>query len=399
MNDQKYDIAIISQEFPPFAVGGVGEWAFNVAEKLVLSGHEVTVFSRWKKKSKTYIHSDNGFAIRKMWGHNWNKRYFWYSLFFIAQYLRKHPAAIIIATTWQYGYCFVWLRHFFPKAKLIVIAHGREITRKFGKLESTRLSKTLDRATLVVAVSSYTKKAIQKRTNELSSGKIAVIHNGINPQKIYPVNNFRRLEQQLGIKKTDKVILTLARVVEIKGHDTVIHCLPMVLKRHPNLRYIIAGPWDEDYYQKLKQLITNLNLDNTVVFSGPVSRDEVNELYSRCSIYVLMSRVIETNGRLEEAFPITVLEASACGRPIIGSNTGGIPEAIEDGETGFLVPPEDVGMLEEKILFLLDNPNVADEMGRKGLKRIAEKFTWDTITKKIVENFEEHVSQIGSASK
>lgn len=392
MSDSKYDIAIISQEFPPFSVGGVGEWAFYVAENLARFGHRVTVFSRWKKKTVNNIHSENGFAIRKMWGHNWNRRYFWYSIFYIYWYLRKYPAAILIATTWQYGYCFAWLRHFFPDAKLIVVAHGREITRKFSRIDAIRLNRTLDCATLVVSVSGYTRNVILKKTENLYSNKIVMIHNGIDLQKIYPVKNYSRIEQRLGILSKDKVILTLARVVEIKGHDLVIRCLPTILQKYPNLKYVIAGPWEVDYYQKLKWLIANLNLNNIVVFSGLVSGDEINELYSRCSIYVLMSRVIETNGRLEEAFPISVLEASACGRPVIGSKTGGMPEAIADGETGLLVPPEDIDALAEKILFLLDNPNIANEMGGKGLKRIKEEFTWDNITKKIIENFEEYAS-------
>lgn len=393
MSDYQYDIAIISQEFPPFSVGGVGEWAINVAENLTRFGHRVTIFSKWKKKTAAHIRSDKGFDIHKMWGHNWNKRYLWYSIFYIGWYLRQHPAAILIATTWQYGYCFTWLRHFFPKAKLIVIAHGREIARKFSRLDAIRLNRTLGCATLVVAVSRYTKNVILKKTEDLYSNKIEVIHNGINPQKVHPVKNFSRMEERLGILPEDKMILTLARVVEIKGHDTAIRSLPTVLRKYPNLKYTIAGPWEESYYQKLRKLITDLNLDGEVIFSGAVSGDEVNEFYSRCSIYVLPSRVIETNGRLEEAFPISVLEASACGRPVIGSKTGGIPETIVDGKTGFIVPAEDTDALAEKILFLLDNPNAADEMGRKGLKRIAENFTWDTITKKIIEKFEENASQ------
>ena len=110
---------------------------------------------------------------------------------------------------------------------------------------------------------------------------------------------------------------------------------------------------------------------SSVIFTGYVSEDELIKLYGACDIVVLPSYT------KAEGFGMVLLEAQACGTPVIGSNVGGIPCAIKDGETGLLVPPKDIGRLSQAITMLLADETLMRKMGLAGEKYVRNEFTWE----------------------
>ncbi|MCD4693028.1 MAG: hypothetical protein K8R79_08950, partial [Calditrichales bacterium] len=129
MKNIKYNFAVITENFPPCAGGGIAEWALGVSENLSRFGHKVTVYSKWKGNVDLNIHNDKMFNIKRMRGHDWRKFRFWYSLYYIRKFLKTNPNGVILATSWELGHPFVFLKRRFPKAKLITIAHGLEVTK------------------------------------------------------------------------------------------------------------------------------------------------------------------------------------------------------------------------------------------------------------------------------
>jgi phosphatidylinositol alpha-1,6-mannosyltransferase len=115
-----------------------------------------------------------------------------------------------------------------------------------------------------------------------------------------------------------------------------------------------------------------------VVFGGYVAPERLNDVYNLCDVYVMPSRVIEEDGDVE-GFGITFLEANACGKPVVGGNSGGVPDAVVHGENGFLVDPTSHTEIANTVIQLLNDPALAGHLGRQGLDRIGRRYTWTAI--------------------
>jgi phosphatidylinositol alpha-1,6-mannosyltransferase len=384
---QFYHFALITENYFPFVGGGIAEWTHGIADNLSKLGHRVTVFSKWKREVDIHIHKDKFYEVQPMYGHDWRIFRYWYSFYYITKYLTRNPEGIVIATTWDLGEPFNVLKKFFKNSKLIISAHGKEITRIKERREINRFRKTIENASLVLAVSQFTRQEIFKRLKNNHEDHVIFVPNGVDVNSFYYTEKFDKISQQINVSKKNKIILTLARIVERKGHDVVIQCLPRILEKFPEVVYIIVGPCqDVSYYNYLKELIKQLHLEKKVIFTDMVERDDLNKYYSMSDVYVMVSRTLEEKGD-SEGFGITFLEANACGCPVIGSYAGGIPDAVEDGVNGFLVPPDDVSRLTEKILTIIGNPSIAKQLKEDGLRRVENNFTWEKITEKIFAEF------------
>jgi phosphatidylinositol alpha-1,6-mannosyltransferase len=185
-----------------------------------------------------------------------------------------------------------------------------------------------------------------------------------------------------GISEKAKIILTLARVVERKAHDTVIRALPAVLAEFPDTHYLIAGPEEPRWGQRLRELVRELGLSARVHFIGFIPDSNLADWYRATDVYVMPSR---GGGEDSEGFGITFLEAGACCVPVIGTDSGGIPDAVIHGETGLLVPPDDPDALAVAIKRILGDPDLSKRLGLAARSRIQHELTWDRVTERILE--------------
>jgi phosphatidylinositol alpha-1,6-mannosyltransferase len=245
------------------------------------------------------------------------------------------------------------------------------------------MERTLSRSDFCIAVSRFTKNRIIKRI-PVDPEKIRVLPNGVDLDRFSPDVESSELRDTLGLHPNTKVLMTLARVVERKGHDTVINALPKILAAFPNTVYMIAGPWRDWYVRDLKRLIAELGLEKHVLFTGLLSEEDLVRYYNLADVYIMVSRELEASGDTE-GFGITFLEANACEKPVIGSFSGGIPDAVEDGVTGFLVDPKDTDIIANRVIQLFRDTRLAEELGRNGRRRIEESLTWERITQKLLE--------------
>jgi len=380
---------LISDNFPPCKGGGIAEWAFGIASNMVLLGCEVTVLSRWKNKKDRTTHSNQQFRVVHMAGRDWNRYRYWYVLYYLFVCLQKTPDAIVLAATWELAAPMNILRHLFPRSRYTVIAHGLEITKIEKTKRSAQFRKTLEHALLTCAVSRFTRDEILHRLQG-SSSPVLFLPNGVDTERFHPVMEHENLRQRLGIPKKAKIILTLARVIERKGHDTVIRALPEILVHYPETIYIIAGPWENSYYDKLQKLVSELDLTDHVMFTSFIDERDLNTIYSISDVYVMVSRLIESVGD-SEGFGITFLEANACCCPVIGSNSGGIPDAIENEVNGYLISPDDHEALAKKILLLFNNRELRENMAERARQRVIKHFTWNAITKRLHDAIEKQL--------
>ena len=170
-------------------------------------------------------------------------------------------------------------------------------------------------------------------------------------------------------------------MIRRKGHDRVIAAFPEIGRRFPDIKYIICGPRDDLYCRELEAQAESLGIADHVVFAGYAMPEELRLFYNLCDVYLMPSREIEGD---TEGFGITYLEANACEKPVIGGDSGGVSDAISDGETGFIVDPADPRQIAGKTIMLLSNRELARRMGKNGLHRIEKGYTWDGIAERLI---------------
>ena len=184
------------------------------------------------------------------------------------------------------------------------------------------------------------------------------------------------------------VLLTVARLDEHKGHDVTIRALPRVLERFPDLRYVMVGPGEENW-PRLRRLAEEAGVLGAIDYRGRVSDEDVRAAYAEADVFVMLSR--EMPGRLDlvEGFGLTFLEAAAVGLPSVAGNSGGIPDAVEDGVSGLLVDPYSPEETAEAICRLLGDRDLAARLGRQGRERAAAKFSWNVVVQLMLDAFAE----------
>lgn len=181
------------------------------------------------------------------------------------------------------------------------------------------------------------------------------------------------------------VLLTVARLVPRKGHLTVLQALPEVRKHFPDVMYLIVG--EGEHRSAIERMTTDTGLTSNVILAGNIADEELCGYYTLADIMVMPSHDII--GIPTEGFGLTFLEANCCGTPVIGSRTGGIPDAVDHGLTGLLVPPRQPRALAEAVLRLLRAPELAQEMGRYGQQRAQQQFSWELVARRVDAAFEE----------
>jgi phosphatidylinositol alpha-1,6-mannosyltransferase len=366
-------ILIVSEDYPPYP-GGVAQWAAGMALALNRRGHSVTVLSR-ERGTPAGEPGAESLTLRTIRGRRWRQFRSWHFRRAAGALLDREPQDLVIATTWNAarGIAGPVLRR---GGRLACVAHGLEVTRRMPRLKRLWLAHTLRRCECVIAVSAFTRDSLRERFR-IDPDRLFLLSNGVDPSVFRPGLDASRVRERHGLLDR-RVILTLARVVERKGHDLVIRALPQILSRVPDAVYLVAGPGEAGLLNRLRRLADELGVGSAVVFAGSLPGDEVPLYYNACEVYVMPSRVLAASGDTE-GFGITFLEANACGKPVVGGRSGGVADAIEDGITGFLVDPADPGDLAEKILILLANPDRARAMGQAGRGRVQELHTWDRI--------------------
>ena len=366
-------ILIVSEDYPPYP-GGVAQWAAGMALALNRRGHSVTVLSR-ERGTPAGEPGAESLTLRTIRGRRWRQFRSWHFRRAAGALLDREPQDLVIATTWNAarGIAGPVLRR---GGRLACVAHGLEVTRRMPGLKRLWLAHTLRRCECVIAVSTFTRDSLREGFR-IDPDRLFLLSNGVDPSVFRPGLDASRVRERHGLLDR-RVILTLARVVERKGHDLVIRALPQILSRVPDAVYLVAGPGEAGLLNRLRRLADELGVGSAVVFAGSLPGDEVPLYYNACEVYVMPSRVLAASGDTE-GFGITFLEANACGKPVVGGRSGGVADAIEDGITGFLVDPADPGDLAEKILILLANPDRARAMGQAGRGRVQELHTWDRI--------------------
>ena len=173
--------------------------------------------------------------------------------------------------------------------------------------------------------------------------------------------------------KGKRILLTVGRLIERKGHESVIRAMPELIERFNDLAYLIAGTGPEE--KVLRSLACREGVADAVIFTGRLSREELVDCYAACDVFVMPHREL-ADGDTEGA-GIVFLEAAAMGKPVVSGSGGGSADSVIDGETGFRVDTGNPGELAEKLGCLLDDEELAKRMGEAGRRMVMKDRRWE----------------------
>lgn len=279
--------------------------------------------------------------------------------------------------------------------KMVYTAHIGEEKKRFNLNSSTPF------LLKVFSPDIYLMKRIKKSTvlNEnlklmltlkgVGSQKLEVIPNGVDVHEFgnYSKDELERIEWKYKI--TGKITIMFAgTITPRKGVEVLIKAAEIVLKQgYKDVIFLFCGniQIDREFVKRIMRYIRNRRLEDYVKFTGFTSYKDLKALYSACDMFVLPS--------FEEGFGLVLTEAMASGKPLIGSNIGGIPVQVKNGWNGFLFDPGNYKQLAERIIYLIENVDVKKRMGKNSRRLAEEVFDWNNIIKKYLEIYREVCSE------
>lgn len=371
---------IISTEFLP-GPGGIGSHAYQVAKELHKLGWQVTVFSEQGNCGDAEIEEFNRqspFKVIRLFPTPSMYLLVLKLLKLVWASVTKRPD--VIMGTGKHGAWFATLTGKLTFTRTALIGHGTEFIVTMSRRSKQINNWVFNKADAIVYVSNYTKQVAEQ--TGVYNKNAHVLHNGGDNELFYPLPNATvdTFKKEKGISG-QKLILTVGNVQPRKGHEFVIRAMPEVIKAIPNAHYYCVGPPTIQTY--LEDVAQQVGVSQVVHFPGRVLEGELRQWMNACDVFVLTS--VATDYGDIEGFGIVIIEAALCKKPAVVTSESGPGEAIVEGVTGMGVKEKDSKAIADKIITLLSNANLANNMGEKAFQNALTNFTWTKVVKKYDE--------------
>lgn len=271
--------------------------------------------------------------------------------------------------------------------KLAVSFRGYDLMRMVLEHGPGVYKELFDKGDVFLPVSQYFAKKLEEMG--CSKRKIRVLYSGIDVQK------YQYRERTFDFQEKIE-LLSAGRLVEKKGIKYVIYAVEKLVKQYPGVRYTIVGTGKAE--DELKRLSGSLKLEDNIHFINGLSDDEMQKIYEKSQIFVLPC--VQAQDHDQEGIPNVLKEAMATGLPVISTRHSGIPELVQDGVSGFLVPERDVDGLVSKCEYLISHPQRCAEMGRLGRKFVEKNFEISQLNQRLIELYAQPLNTLpGSKSE
>ena len=264
----------------------------------------------------------------------------------------------------------------------VCYAHGEELNYASASRELTWLaSRVLNASRFVVANSRNTQRILCERWG-LPPERIRVLNPGVDAGRFVPAPRLEEVRNALGWG-TRPVVLTVGRLQRRKGQDQMIRALESIRKSVPDVLYAIVG--DGDDRARLEALAAGEGQEQHVQFLGAVDEDCMIQCYQQCDLFVLANR---QDGEDIEGFGIVLVEAQACGKPVVAGASGGTAETMRAPDTGRIVPCEGVDALADVVATLLADAPLRTRMGASAREWAASRLDWPALTRQAAQLFD-----------
>jgi phosphatidylinositol alpha-1,6-mannosyltransferase len=259
--------------------------------------------------------------------------------------------------------------------RIVAMTHGHEVG--WAALPGARglLHRIGDRVDVLTYLGEYFRVRLARAVSAGAAARMVRLAPGVDVETFRPGAGGAAVRQRLGLQGRP-VVLCVSRLVPRKGQDTLLRAWPEVLAAAPDARLLLvgSGPFGKD----LRNLAERLRVAGSVHFAGAVSGPDLPAYYDAADVFAMPCRT-RRRGLDVEGLGIVYLEASATGLPVIGGDSGGAPDAIRDGESGYVVPGDSVAAVAERVIQLVTDPARARAMGEKGLAWVQQEWRWDLV--------------------
>ncbi|MFI9820644.1 glycosyltransferase family 4 protein [Streptomyces sp. NPDC052013] len=371
---------IVTNDFPP-RPGGIQAFLHNMA--LRLDADRLVVYASTWKRSREGVEATAAFdaeqpftvvrdrttmllptpqATRRAVGllreHGCTSVWFGAAapLGLMAPALRRAGAERVVATT--HGHEAGWAQ----------LPAARQLLRRIGESTDT-----------ITYLGEYTRSRIAAALTPQAASRMVQLPPGVDEKTFHPASGGDEIRARLGL--TDRpVVVCVSRLVRRKGQDTLIQAMPAILAAEPDTVLLIVGggPYDKD----LRRLAQDTGVAASVRFTGSVPWSELPAHYGAGDVFAMPCRT-RRGGLDVEGLGIVYLEASATGLPVVAGDSGGAPDAVLDGETGWVVRGGDPAQTAGRIITLLQDAELRRRMGERGRAWVEEKWRWDLLAENL----------------
>ncbi|MFD9035467.1 glycosyltransferase family 4 protein [Streptomyces sp. NPDC059567] len=276
----------------------------------------------------------------------------------MAPALRRAGARRLVATT--HGHEAGWAQ----------LPAARQLLRRIGEGTDT-----------LTYLGEYTRSRIAAALTPEAAARMVQLPPGVDEKTFHPGSGGEAVRERLGLSDRP-VVVCVSRLVPRKGQDTLIRAMPEILRRVPDAVLLIVGggPYEKD----LKSLAATTGVADSVRFTGAVPWEELPAHYGAGDVFAMPCRT-RRGGLDVEGLGIVYLEASATGLPVVSGDSGGAPDAVLDGETGWVVRGDAPAESADRIATLLLDPELRRRMGERGRAWVEDRWRWDLLAERLKE--------------
>lgn len=376
---------LVSEIFPP-THGGSGRWFWEVYSKLPKNDYVLAVGTHPKQSEFDLQHNldierinlkSSSWGIKSLTG----VRYYLRAFFALRKLVKKHDVKNI-----HCGRCLpegfiAFLLKITTGIPYLCYIHGEDIeTASLSRELSILVRMALNNADKLICNSNNTANLLRIKW-KIPDGKIVIIHPGVDTQRFTPAQYSVSTRNLLGWGDRP-VILTVGRLQERKGQDMMIRALPNITRKFPNMLYAIVG--NGEMRQKLAAISQELGVTAHVMFMDEITDDKMIQCYQQCTLFALPNRQV---GNDIEGFGMVLVEAQACGKPVVAGNSGGTAETLIEGHTGFVADCTTPETLADAVLSILQNAPFLEKVTFAARDHAVNSFDWSSVRQRSIMTF------------
>ncbi|MET9238265.1 glycosyltransferase family 4 protein [Streptomyces cellulosae] len=371
---------IVTNDFPP-RPGGIQAFLHNMA--LRLDPERVVVYASTWKRTREGVEATAAFDAEQPFTVVRDR----------TTMLLPTPAATrrAVGLLREHGCTSVWFGAAAPLGlmapalrragaeRIVATTHGHEAG--WAQLPAARqlLCRIGESTDTITYLGEYTRSRIARALTPEAAARMVQLPPGVDEKTFHPGSGGDEVRARLGL--TDRpVVVCVSRLVPRKGQDTLIRAMPAILAAEPDAALLIVGggPYEKD----LRRLAADTGVAASVRFTGSVPWSELPAHYGAGDVFAMPCRT-RRGGLDVEGLGIVYLEASATGIPVVAGDSGGAPDAVLDGETGWVVRGDSPAETAERVTALLADEELRRSMGRRGRDWVEEKWRWDLLADKL----------------
>lgn len=370
---------LLSEIFPP-KTGGSGRWFWEIYRRLPRQG--VMVAAGTDARADVF---DRGHDLRVVrtplsmnrWGvRSWSE---------LRGYVRAYRAVRRVVRDNQVGqlHCgrllpegwIAWLMKKSHGLPYVCYVHGEETNYGVASRELAWMMRRVIRSADYLIANSRNTARVLRDGWGLSEEKVKILNPGVDLERFVPAARDEAVRAELDWGDRP-VVMTVGRLQRRKGQDQLIRALPRIRQAVPDVLYAIVGDGADREY--LQQLIVEHDVADHVQMLGEIDDEQMIQCYQQCDLFALPNRDVDGDF---EGFGMVLLEAQACGRPVLAGDSGGTSETMRVGETGRIVPCDHPDPLADAVGELLSDEELRQKMGRAARSWVTARFGWESLSR------------------